>query len=198
LISIRRICGVKVSFDRAKEKDLSTLQLLPSLCENKAGGIAARKLATRRLTWPPGEMCGPHAACVFWWIVNTKIIDRFSPEFGEGARCCRLVPRSLRSYRIQDSRLQQVEFCPTEHLSLDIFEPIYLSLCLTIALRRGKGFLNGGVIAADSSEKTFEWIACCGFRLFDPFFQATLFLGSQELAKALEQLQPLFNGLQLQ
>src|SRR5215471_21637079 len=84
-----------------------------------------------------------------------------SIEFGEGARCCRLVPRSLRSYRIQDSRLQQVEFGPTEHLSLDIFEPIYLSLCLTVTPQRGKGFLNGSVIAADSREKTFERIACC-------------------------------------
>ena len=39
---IRRICGVKVSFDRAKEKDLPTLQILPSLCENKVGGIGAQ------------------------------------------------------------------------------------------------------------------------------------------------------------
>jgi hypothetical protein len=102
------------------------------------------------------------------------------------------------SYRIQDSRFEQVEVGPAEHLSLDIFEPIYLSLCLPVAPRLGKGFLHGSVIAADPSDKTFERIACCGFRLFDPFFQATLFLGSQELAKALDQLQPLFNGLQLQ
>jgi len=67
----------------------------------------------------------------------------------------------LRSYRIQDPRLQQVEFGPTEHLSLDIFEPICLFFCLTVTPQRGKGFLNGSVIAADSREKTFERIACC-------------------------------------
>jgi len=66
LISIQRICGDKVSFDRAKEKDLSTLQLLPSLCENKAGGIGARKLTTRRLTLLPGAMSNPHAAFFNW------------------------------------------------------------------------------------------------------------------------------------
>src|SRR5262249_16680338 len=105
--------------------------------------------------------------------------------------------RKPRSHHIQDPRFEQIEFCPAEHLSLDIFEPIYLSLCLTVTPRRGKGFLNGSVIAADSSEKTFERIARCGFRLFDPSFQAALFPGSQELAKALRQFQSLFNGLQL-
>jgi hypothetical protein len=38
-------------------------------------------------------------------------------------------PNWLHSYRIQDSRLQQVEFGSAEHLALDIFEPIYLPLC---------------------------------------------------------------------
>jgi hypothetical protein len=66
LSGARLICVIKVSFDRAKEKDLSTLQLLPSLCENKAGGIGARKLNTRRLTLPPGAMSNPHAAFFNW------------------------------------------------------------------------------------------------------------------------------------
>ena len=50
--------------------------------------------------------------------------------------------------------------------------------------------LNGSVIAADSSEKTFERIACSGFRLFDQFFQAALFPGGHELTKVMTAFCP--------
>src|SRR5262245_296033 len=129
--------------------------------------------------------------------MNTDSVEVL-PRVWLGHFAFQVSPRWRRSYRIQDPRFKQVEFGPTEHLSLDIFELIHLALCLTVTPRRGKGFLNGSVIAADSSEKTFERIARCGFRLFDPSFQAALFPGSQELAKALRQFQSLFNGLQLQ
>src|SRR5262245_16954370 len=109
------------------------------------------------------------------------------PRVWRGHFAFQPAPRWRRSYRIQDPRFQQVEFGPTEHLSLDIFELIHLALCLTVTPRRSEGLPNGRVIAADSSNEAFEWIACSGFRLFDPSFQAALFPGSQELAKALRQ-----------
>jgi hypothetical protein len=98
---IRRICGVEVSFDRAKEKDLSTLRLLPSLFENKVGGIGAHKPIARRL-WRPPAALATHTRLsstggkeVKMSDIDEKLIVKLGQRISEQNEILRMIAASL-------------------------------------------------------------------------------------------------------